>query len=150
MVALTGGGVALVLWIVMPTWREPLVLVLHVGYAFVALGFLLVGAGTLLPSIIPASAALHAWTAGTMGVMTLAVMTRATLGHTGRALTATGATRAIYVAVVLAALGRIAAPFFGNLSLTVLTVAAGAWTTAFAGFVVAYEPMLLTSRRVAG
>jgi uncharacterized protein involved in response to NO len=42
--------------------------------------------------------------------MTLAVMTRASLGHTGRALTASAATQAIYAAVVLATLARIAAP----------------------------------------
>ena len=67
------------------TGAEPLVLVLHVGYAFVPLGFLLLGAAILLPGVLPPSAALHAWTAGAISVMTLAVMTRASLGHTGGA-----------------------------------------------------------------
>lgn len=176
MVALGGGALALASWIALPdapttgvmllaagilhavrlsrwagasTWREPLVLILHIGYAFVPIGFVLVGVGVLWPPIIPASAALHAWTAGAMGVMTLAVMTRASLGHSGRELTATPGTQAIYLFAVLAALSRVAAPVFGDLSMTVLELAAGAWTAAFAGFVVLYAPMLLKSRRMA-
>ncbi len=175
--ALGAGGLALLLWIVMPegsftgmallaagilhafrlsrwagayTWREPLVLVLHLGYAFVPLGFLLVGASIFWFSFIPVNAALHAWTAGAMGIMTLAVMTRATLGHTGRELTATPGTKAIYIAAGLAALARIAAPLLQVLSQPMLTVAAIAWTVAFAGFVLLYGPMLLKPRFVSG
>jgi uncharacterized protein involved in response to NO len=110
---------------------------------------MLVGTSVLWPPIIPASAALHAWTAGAMGVMTLALMTRASLGHSGQDLTAARGTQVIYLFVVLAALSRIAAPFFSGLSLVVLTVAAGAWTAAFAGFVVLYGPMLFKSRPTA-
>jgi uncharacterized protein involved in response to NO len=63
------------------TWREPILFVLHVGYAFVPLGALMLSLSILWPRIVPASGALHAWTTGAMGIMTLAVMTRATLGH---------------------------------------------------------------------
>src|SRR5690606_16549007 len=114
---------------------------------FVPLGFLCVGASVLWPELVPASAALHAWTAGAMGVMTLAVMTRASLGHSGRHLTATLATQAIYGAVLLAALTRIGAPFLGDLSMAALTVSAALWTAAFLGFVAVYGPLLLTARR---
>ena len=62
------------------TWRDRLVLILHVGYAFVPLGFLLASAAAL--DIIVPSAGIHAWTVGAAGTMTLAVMTRASLGHT--------------------------------------------------------------------
>ena len=70
----------------MATVSEPLLLVLHVGYAWLAMALALFGLAAL--GVAPRSAALHAMTAGTFGTMTLAVMTRATLGHTGRALTA--------------------------------------------------------------
>ena len=52
---------------------------LHVAYAFVPMGFLLLGGAVLWPSDWPTSAALHAWTGGAFGLMTLAVMTRASL-----------------------------------------------------------------------
>ena len=76
----------------------------------VAVGVLLLAAAILGPGMLPQSAALHAWTAGAIGVMTLAVMTRASLGHTGRALTASRATQAIYAAAVAGALCRVLAP----------------------------------------
>jgi uncharacterized protein involved in response to NO len=142
-------AVRLARWAGFSARREPLVLVLHAGYAFVPLGFVLVGVAVLWPSIVPANGALHAWTTGAIGVMTLAVMTRATLGHTGRALTASGATMAIYAAVIVAAVTRVAAPFLDAAAMTLLTIAAVAWTAAFAGFVAVYGPMLLMPRRTA-
>ena len=126
------------------TGREPLVLVLHLGYGFVPLGFLLLGAAALWPTIVPGTAGIHAWTAGAIGLMTLAVMTRATRGHSGAELVATPATQAIYLAATVAAAARIAAAFLGE---TVLLQIAGlAWALAFAGFVAAYGPLLIRSR----
>src|SRR5262249_59359830 len=92
------------------TLAEPLLLVLHVGHGWLAAGLLLLGASQLWPAI-PASAALHALTVGAVGTMTLAVMTRATLGHTGRPLTAGPGTTIIFALVTLAALARIGAAF---------------------------------------
>jgi uncharacterized protein involved in response to NO len=86
------------------TWREPLLLVLHLGYAFVPLGFLLGAMSMLLPGSLTGTAALHAWTVGTVGLMTLGVMSRATRGHTGHALAASPMTVAIYGAMIAAAL----------------------------------------------
>jgi uncharacterized protein involved in response to NO len=94
----------------------------------------------LFPDAIPRSAGLHAWTAGAIGLMTLAVMTRATLGHTGRPLAASAATQLIYGCALIAVLARIAAAFGGAFGL--LHVAAFAWVAAFGGFVVAYGPLL--------
>jgi uncharacterized protein involved in response to NO len=133
-------------WTGLSTLRELLVLVLHAGYAFVPLGFLLVGAGILWPMSVPASALLHAWTAGMVGLMTLAVMTRASLGHSGQALSASAGTRAIYGAVAFAALTRILAGFPSDWTNDLLTVSAIAWTMAFAGFVALYGPLLLRRR----
>ncbi len=89
---------------------DPLVLILHVGYAWVPIGLALLGASILSPAV-PASAAIHALTAGAMATMILAVMTRATLGHTGRELKANAPTIFLYLLVTLGAALRVAAPF---------------------------------------
>lgn len=96
------------------TVAEPLVLILHVAYAFLPLGALAVGAEILWPGMLGTTAALHPWTAGAMGVMTLAVMTRATRGHTGQPLHADAATVVIYVAVVVSVIARVAAGQVGS------------------------------------
>jgi uncharacterized protein involved in response to NO len=133
-------------------WRaapEPLVWILHVGYAWLGIGLALLGASRLTPAA-PASAGVHALTAGAVGVMTLAVMSRASRGHTGRPLTAGAGTVAIYLSVIAAALVRVAAPFVPTLQPLLLAVSALLWFAAFAGFAVGYAPMLATRRDPAG
>ena len=122
-------------------FADRLVLVLHIGYLFVPLGFFLVGGSILWPNEVPASSGLHAWTVGAIGTMTLAVMTRASLGHTGQPLAASAATQAVYAFVVIAALARIFAPW--DSTMVLLHVAASAWIAAFGGFVLIYGPLLL-------
>ncbi|MBN8970047.1 MAG: NnrS family protein [Rhizobiales bacterium] len=121
--------------------RDRLLLILHVGYAFLPLGFLLAGAGAF--DLIPASGGAHAWMVGSAGVMTLAVMTRASLGHTGRPLKASRAVETIYAAVVVAALARICAAVHPAWSEHLLHIAALAWVVAFFGFGAVFGPMLL-------
>lgn len=127
------------------TAAEPLVLILHVAFVFVPIGFALLALAILAPSIVTPTGALHAWTAGAVGLMTLAVMTRASLGHTGQALIATRPIQAIYVAAVISALARIVAAFHLWRE-PMLHLAATAWVAAFLGFVIVYGP-LLTRRR---
>ncbi len=127
------------------TWREPLVVVLHLGYGWLALGFLLLGASEFI-GWLPPTAALHALTAGAIGTMTLAVMTRASLGHTGHALTAGRGTVAIYALVTVAALLRLLAPLGGSAYLTLLCLAGLAWSGAFGLFVALYAPALIRPR----
>lgn len=146
--ALTGvlHALRLARWAGDRTTAEPLVLVLHVGYAFVPIGFLLLTLAIVAPDLVVASGALHAWTVGAIGTMTLAVMTRATLGHTGKALIASRSTQLIYVAIVIAALARILTAFdiWRN---TLLIVSAAAWVLAFAGFAVSFGPSLVKPRK---
>lgn len=123
------------------TFADRLVLVLHVAYAFVPIGFLLSGAAILWPAYWPISAGLHAWTTGAVGLMTLAVMTRASLGHTGQTLLASVPTQLIYLCALLAALARIFAAFEPSSAL--LYAAASAWFLAFGGFAVFYGPSLM-------
>ena len=127
------------------TLGERLLVVLHVGYAFVPLGFLLNALAGF--DIVPGSAGIHAWMAGAAGVMTLAVMTRASLGHTGQELTASGGTQAIYLAIITAAIARICAVLHPAASEVLLHIAAFAWVAAFSGFALVYGPLLLGSRR---
>jgi hypothetical protein len=93
----------------------------------VPIGFVLLSLGILRPELIGATAAVHGWTNWVTGVMTLAVMTRASLGHTGRPLTAT--TPIQLMAILVAALARIVAAF-GVLRDTRLYVSAMAWALA--------------------
>jgi uncharacterized protein involved in response to NO len=128
--------------------REPLVWVLHLGYAWLGAGLVLLGLSRLTPEI-PRTAGVHALTAGAVGVMTLAVMTRASRGHTGRALAADAATTAVYVLINLAAMARVAAPFAGVLQPGLLILSAALWSLAFGSFVAGYAPMLIRPRPAA-
>lgn len=144
-------GAAINLWRLL-RWRglatvaEPLLLVLHIGYAWLVLGAALLGL-SVLGADVPLSGAIHALTAGAIGTMTLAVMTRATRGHVGRALSADRATVLIYALVSLAAITRIAAPIATTWMLPLLVIAACLWIAAFLGFAISYGPMLLLPRR---
>lgn len=144
-IALVGAGmlqaVRLARWAGERTAADRLVLILHLGYAFVPLGFVLSGIAAF--DLVLPSAGLHAWMSGAAGTMTLAIMTRATLGHTGRALVAGPMTQAIYGSVIAAALARIAAVLLPDFDLALLYVAAAAWVMAYGLFVWSFGPMLL-------
>jgi uncharacterized protein involved in response to NO len=127
------------------TWRDRLVLILHVAYGFVPIGFALCALGAA--GVVTQSAGLHAWMAGAAGLMTLAVMTRATLGHTGRELKASSSTQCIYAFAFIAAVGRICAALHPAWSQALLDVAALAWTAAFIGFGVIYGPILAQAKK---
>jgi uncharacterized protein involved in response to NO len=122
------------------TTRDRLVLVLHVGYFFVPLGFLLTSAAAL--QWLPSSAGAHAWMVGAAGIMTLAVMTRASLGHTGQQLTASVSTQTIYAMALLAVAARLCAAIHPAWSDPLLHLAAFAWASAFLGFAVCFGPLL--------
>ena len=126
------------------TFSDRLVLVLHVAYAFVPAGFVLTGCAAL--GLLPATAGIHAWMAGGVGTMTLAVMTRASLGHTGRELSASVGTQAVYALVVAGALARICASIEPDWSAPLLLVSGVLWAAAFGGFAVLYGPVLCRPR----
>jgi uncharacterized protein involved in response to NO len=124
---------------------DPLVFILHVGYFWVPAGLLLLGASVLGESI-PRSAAIHALTAGAMGTMTIAVMTRATLGHTGRALRADGATVLLYVLITAGVLLRLCASMAMIDYMLAMHLSALAWGGAFLGFAIIYGRILFSAR----
>lgn len=145
--ALTGilHSIRLCCWAGDRTLRERLVLILHVGYGFIPLGFLLLAAAAF--GVLPASAGIHAWTVGAAGTMTLAVMTRATLGHTGQQLTARLPTQLIYGAVIIAAVARICAAVEPSGNDILVHLAAFAWAAAFLGFGFVFGRLLLADKK---
>ena len=169
--ALAATGVALLAWAVAPQirptpwlalvaggalvarlarWRgentlaEPLLWALHLGYGWLSFGLLLLGINGLAP-FLPPTSALHALV-GAIGTMTLAVMTRASLGHTGRALVAGHRTTAIYIMITLAALLRLFAPLLGAHYVVGLSLAAITWCGSFGGFALFYFRTLTRPR----
>jgi uncharacterized protein involved in response to NO len=139
-------AVRLTRWAGYRTGAEPLVAVLHVAYAFVPIGALAIGADVLWPGILGTAAAQHLWMAGAIGLMTLAVMTRATLGHTGQPLRAGPGTVGIYVSVTVAVLARVAAGIWPSGAGWLHLVAGLGWIAGFGGFVLIYGPLLLRLR----
>jgi uncharacterized protein involved in response to NO len=139
-------GVRLARWRGAAVAGEPLLLMLHLGYLWMAVALGLLGLSVLTP-MVPPAAATHAMTAGAAGSMMLAVMTRATLGHTGRALHADGATVVLYGLVLAGAVLRVVAAWPMDVGFGLLLVSAGCWIGAFTLFAVHYGGMLLTPRR---
>ena len=128
------------------TFADRLVLILHVAYAFVPMGFILTALSAF--DLVAPGAGIHAWTGGAIGTMTFAVMSRATLGHTGQLLEASLATQLIYAAVIVAALARVCAVLEADHAGVLLMVAGSAWVVAFLGFAVAYATAFWSPRRL--
>ncbi len=137
LVAGVSQGMRLSRWRGLATLREPLLWILHLGYAWLGFGFCLLGIDALVP-YVPQTTALHALTVGAVGTMTLAVMTRATLGHTGRPLSAGVGTTTIYALVTLATLCRLLAPLAGTQYILALSLAGATWSGAFGLFALLY------------
>lgn len=121
------------------TLGEPLLWILHVGYAWLPVGFGLLAAAAVIPSVAR-SAGVHALTSGAMVIMILAVSTRATLGHTGRELHAGPGTTLIYLFIVAAALARVVATLWTPAYMQGLAASGVLWLLAFATFLAVYGP----------
>ncbi len=120
-------------------------LILHVGYLWIPVGLFLLGL-SISGFAVLISAGIHALTAGAMTTMILAVMTRATLGHTARALKANGGTVALYVCVSLGALVRVAASLGLRPYMVMLEISGIAWGASLLLFLIVYAPMLWQPR----
>jgi uncharacterized protein involved in response to NO len=133
-------------WGTMHTAHHPLLWILHAGYAWLALGLLLRTLALLVPAIPPAIAT-HAITVGAIGSLTLGMMARVSLGHTGRTLVAPGPVTWAFGAITAAAFSRVLAPLLApGWYLSELAVASALWTVAFVLFLVAYGRVLLSPR----
>ena len=128
------------------TGKDPLLWILHVGCLWLPLGLLLRAASALTP-LIPEGSSLHALTAGGIGSLTLGMMARVSLGHTGRLLAAPRVMTPAFVFLLAAGLVRVAAPLLpGSQYLPALVLATVAWSIAFALFLSAYWSILVSRR----
>ncbi|QPK64442.1 NnrS family protein [Methylomonas sp. LL1] len=126
-------------------WFVPLLWVLYVGYAWLILGFALVALAAY--SLVVPSLALHAFTVGGIGILTLGMMARVALGHTGRALKASNVMAIAFVLINVAALLRVLLPailpgWYGGFVLA----SSYCWLAAFSLFVFYYTPVLTEPR----
>lgn len=131
-------------WCGLATWREPLLFVLHIAYAWFPVAYLLLAvsiAGWLMTPV----QALHALALGVIGMMILAVMTRVALGHTGRSLHAGRLTVVTYVLAAVAVVLRLAGPA-GSAYLPMMTLSAAAWSVAMILYLLSYAPILVGPR----
>jgi uncharacterized protein involved in response to NO len=134
--------IRLLQWRTLKTLRQPIVWVLHLGYAWLPLGLAL-KAAALLGGYAIAAFWLHALTIGALTTMIVAVMTRAALGHTGRPLVVHPMIVVAYVLLTAAAVLRVFGLSILGLSYPwVIIWAAFFWTAAFALFVGIYTPIL--------
>lgn len=127
------------------TTRDPLVLILHLAYLIVPAGFLLAAAAIVFPDPVSAAAGYHAFGTGAIGAMTLAVMVRATRGHTGRELVAGRGDVAVFAAILLAAVTRIVAAV-GVPETWLIHLSGTLWSAAFLGFALLHGKALATRR----
>ena len=143
--AACANGARLAGWYTPRYWRVPLLWVLHLGYGWIILGFYL-KAGTAL-GLVPPQFTIHAFTVGGIGVLTLGMMARVSLGHTGRPLKVGAAMTSAFVLINLAAVGRGLLPPFFPQFFSQLIVASGVfWIAAFTIFIIVYTPILIQPR----
>jgi uncharacterized protein involved in response to NO len=126
------------------TLREPLLWILHIGSIWIVIGLILRGAASF--SLVPLGSGLHALTAGAIGTLTLGMMTRVALGHTGRILAVPPRIVGAFGAVVVGGGVRVVAPVLWPGALAPLIVAGLLWSSAFAAYLSSYAPVLMAAR----
>jgi len=127
-------------------WRRPMLWILHAGHAWIAIGLACHGVAVLARTLSP-SAALHAFTAGAMGCMILGMMTRVSLGHTGRPIEASQLTVLAYLAVVLAGALRVFGPAVApGHALLIYQLSGTAFAAGYLAFAVEFTPILWRPR----
>ncbi|WP_111641317.1 NnrS family protein [Marinimicrobium alkaliphilum] len=138
-------GVRLIQWAGWRTAAEPLLWILHLAYVWVVLALLLRGLAPFVPGITD-SLWQHTAGVGAMGILILGVMTRVAMGHTGRPLKLVRFGSIIYLAIIAAALLRMAAALQWLDYRLGVTLSGVAWILAFSLFVVLYWPVLTQPR----
>ena len=127
------------------TFSDPMLWILHVGFCWLILGLFLLALSGL--SLIPVSIALHALTAGAIGSMTLGMMVRVSLGHTGRNLITTHMTFISFIAMQISAILRVfGVLMFPEISSYFIIISTILWTLSFLIYLIIYTPMLVKSR----
>lgn len=138
--------VRLVGWGALASRRKPILWILHLSYAWIPVGLVLLALCAM--GLVSTSAALHALAVGAVAGMMLGMMTRTSRGHTGHTMQAGSREVTAYVCIHLGALARVAAAFVPADSYALMvSLAAGLWVVAFSLFVVTFAPLLLSPRQ---
>lgn len=137
-------------WYTSRMWSKPLVWILYVGYAALSSGFLLKALSSA--GLVSYSIPLHAFAYGGVGMITLGMMSRVAMGHTGRSVfTPPHAIRFIFILIGCGFLARVLLPIIGPAHYTLwITLSGGLWILSFAIFLFIYAPMLVRPRVDAG
>ena len=135
-------------WYVQRVWYVPLLWILYIGYGWIILGFVLMSLSAF--SLVLPTLPLHAFSMGGIGVLTLGMMSRVSLGHTGRALKAENAMTIGFVLINLAVMARVLFPIaFADWYIYFIYISTAGWLAAFSLFASVYAP-ILTRPRVDG
>ncbi|WP_027859341.1 NnrS family protein [Marinobacterium jannaschii] len=151
LMVVTGALAAAVHWIRLAGWfharlfKVPLVWILHLGYAFLALGFSL--SALAAASLLSGSIAIHAFAAGAIGCLTLGMMARVSLGHTARPLEVTPVVLVAFLLMFAAAAVRVSISWLPLPYLTGLHLAGTLWSLAWILFLVRYSAILIRPRK---
>jgi len=131
-------------WQAMHTLHVPLLWIMHLSYAWIAAGLVLLALARC--QLLGSSAGFHALTVGSMAGLILGMITRTALGHTGRPLKAGRGERAMFVLIQVSAVARVAAALDLGSQPLLLTVSGACWTVAFLAYLAVYLPYLCTAR----
>ncbi len=138
-------GIRLTGWSTLRVRSQPMLWIIHLAYVWLVAGFVMQGAAAL--GWLPVTTALHGWTAGAVGLFTLGMMARVSLGHTGRSIVASRLISLSFLLLALAAPVRVLSPLLFPLAAeTAHLIAAAGWIAAFAIFVWVYAPYLVRPR----
>ena len=138
-------AVRAVRWKIWVAFKTPLVWSLHLSYWAISLGLVLYGV-SIISSLVTQSQAIHALTVGGMGVMILSMISRVSLGHTGRAIAIGKIMTAALIAIVFAFIVRVFGGYFTNNIVSIITLSSALWVVAYSCFVVLYLPILIKPR----
>jgi uncharacterized protein involved in response to NO len=145
--AFLAGSIHLFRWQIWQPWQSrkiPILWILYLGYAWIILGFFLQGLAAL--EWVSRSTATHAWTAGAMGTFIYGMVSRVSLGHTGRPIQASGPILAGYLLLTLAVVLRLLPAVLPDLSAFLLATAGILWLLAFGLLLGVFLPIWTTPR----
>lgn len=132
-------------WQSWKTRSNPLLWILHLGYLWVVVGFLLVFLSDIF-ELLPRSVAIHAFTAGAMGTFIIGMMSRVSLGHTGRPLKLAKGFVVSYLLLTLSGLIRVGSGFYPDVYADGILLSGICWAAGFIIFLIYYFSILVSPR----
>ncbi len=127
-------------------WKDPLMIILHIGVLWISAGFFLLSYAAIYDYAFSALA-FHAFSIGAAGSLTLGVMSRAILGHSGRPMNNEGGITMMFILINISALGRIVSPiFFDDYYLLFVALSGICWVMAYLFFLIRFIPVVIRPR----